>query len=1056
MLPMYSPFNTYRLIWCVYVRDLFDLCSEATVAVSLASATLATIQSVAVCNLWDSMTSIEQASFVHSVVGICKDVTDCHDTSFTAIWQCVVDEDMNKLLVKKTDEDYPNYILKLCSENDAASIESAKRCIVVALNDDDNGAKQNMLVKLVINKEATLAMKLLREMAASLHWRSYVKRSLDAECINGGTLLHEAAKYGCVEVLGLRGFITTEVVSNLRQDDNGDTPLHLAAAYGHTEDVKVLLEKSLHRKIFTPNNKGWTPLHYAVSNKRPCRKIISELIKHVLENDPLALDAQSEDCKNTALHLACQNENADETIMKLFERANPSICNADQRTPLHLAAEREHDPQPIAALLEIFLPRMNKSDLTVKAANLTVKGSKKCKDVQNSRNDPICCILGEIVPGPNCPNNNRQLHRKQFFGGKLHIDTLLNLCAKNGHRDAVALLLQYGADPKYVLHVIVEESAKRKDKVDELLDVYEAVVENVLVPDSRWLIEDEERDTKKGKENIRHDIWEPIWEPVLNEYMRKKRVRMMQLVEEPNNSNKNVIERAIELGAKDLLKAIVNTPNVFRFDDVGEVSKDFGPMSCPRLHYDVTNMIPSTMAKNENSNTCCGRRVGDTCTTSRASEIRPAKSYMQLIADHESVWRQHDILQIEPFKKLSKSYVGFMKRVDLLLGITHLIYIIMFSVNFLPTKCSLNKKFLLNLNECNTTVGGDLARDPAWGWIIWPVILLAYQLYAFISYVINVCSTVFNLNRHRQQYAEARNINSETEEILVKILLKLIDKVLFYIFSIMAIVWCLLTPDSYTRYLQEGALVFLCGWMITFLLFCRITKGTFVLSVVLKSVLIRDILFTFVPVFVVILIAFTCTLYVLQLTELDSVLLDFEATFYEIFSTAFTLGNLYDYTLDPEYKDAGGNRGFLKAVYVAYLSLTALVLFNYLIAMMSARYDQEAPNAENQYRFDILIDAMNMRGSRSAFAPLWCIHQVDYWFKFFCMPQCTIKHDKHKKQHYISVQRWRPWQKESTENLTAKSSDKAVDVVSCRCAYCCPEPRAYICTKHLGDNHGQT
>jgi len=1076
ILPIQSPTKTSRLNCCVYVCVMFALCSETTISVTLGTATMATTESDTVCYLWDSMTSIEQASFVHSVLGIGEGKIEYRETSFDiddvdVVVECVVDDierdekEKNKKNRPKpwnnllADANYPQYIPKLYSNNDvtgAAYIESAKRRIADALNDDDD-AEQNMLVKLVNSNEETLAMKLLTNMADKEEWRSFIERSLDTVCVGvqtkedadknedededkvkdkvedgRGTLLHEAAKYGCID--DLRDFITTDMLSNLPPNDIGDTPLHLAAAYGHIKDLEVLLETSSPENVFTQNNNGWTPLHYAVSNKRPCREIISKLIDHALEDDQLrsTLDAQTYEYKNTAFHLACLNEHADETIMKLFERADPMICNADQRTPLHLAAEREHDPQPIAVLLEIFLPRMSKS-------TLTVKGGKDCnyKHIQRRTSvtfEPHCQTvpMKRQMSSPTVRNNNnRQPQGTVFFGGKSHIDTLLHLCAKNGHRDAVALLLQYGADPKYVLHVIVEESAKRKDKIYELLAVYEAVVENVVVPDcrwltedkkidkerdkddSRWLMEDEEMDKKKDKENDK----ETIWKPVLNKYFGRKRNKIINLVEKQNNSKKNVIERAIELGAKDLLEAILNTPNVFRFDDVGEVSKDLGHITCPRTHYDVTNMIPSTMP-NRKKNSFCKNRVNPA--------NQPAISYIALITAHESVWRQHDILRMEPFKKLSKSYVGFMKRVDLLIGIIHLIYITFLSVNFLPTKCSLNEQFLLNMNECNATTGEDLARDPAWGWVIWPVILLAYQLYAFISYVINVCSTVMNLNINRQHFAEARNISNETEAVLVKILLKLIDKVLFYMFSIMAIFWFVLTPDSHTGYLQVVAIVFLCGWLITFLLFCRITKGTYVLSIVLKSVLIHDLLFTFVPIFVVSVIAFTCALYVLQMTVLNRALLDFEATFYEIFATAFTMGNLYEYTIDDEYKDAGGNRGFLKAVYVAYLSLTALVLFNYLIAMLTARYDKEAPDAENGWRFDILIDAMHMKRHRSASYLFSWIHKVNYWFIFFCTPQCNnVK--KVEGRHFITVQRWRPWQKESSENKLAKSSFKAVD-----------------------------
>jgi len=153
MLPKYSPFNTYRLTWCVYVCVLFDLYSGTTVSVSLASATMATTQSVAVCYLWDSMTSIEQASFVHSVVGNGEDVTECNTDNDDVIVQCLVDKKtMNsmkriKLRHREADADYPQYALNLCNINHvigAASIKSAKRCIADALNDDE-GAKQNML-----------------------------------------------------------------------------------------------------------------------------------------------------------------------------------------------------------------------------------------------------------------------------------------------------------------------------------------------------------------------------------------------------------------------------------------------------------------------------------------------------------------------------------------------------------------------------------------------------------------------------------------------------------------------------------------------------------------------------------------------------------------------------------------------------------------------------------------------------------------------------------------------------------------------------------------------
>jgi len=201
------------------------------------------------------------------------------------------------------------------------------------------------------------------------------------------------------------------------------------------------------------------------------------------------------------------------------------------------------------------------------------------------------------------------------------------------------------------------------------------------------------------------------------------------------------------------------------------------------------------------------------------------------------------------------------------------------------------------------------------------------------------------------------------------------------------------------------------GFMKRVYLVVGITKDTYVMSLVLKSVMIHDILLTFAPVFIIFVIAFTCTVYVLQLTLLDNPM-DFTATFYEIFATAFTLGNLYDYTVDPEYSNAGGNRGFLKAVYVAYLSITALILFNYLIAMMSHRYEKETPDAENAWRFDCVTDLMQLERHRFTSLLLRWMHRLNYWFLFGCSPNCDQIHIRFRERHFITVQRWRPWQQQ--------------------------------------------
>jgi len=58
---------------------------------------MASRHSVAVCYLWDSMTPIEQASYVHSVLGNGVGVTDNHANAFDTVKGVVGKEKANKI-----------------------------------------------------------------------------------------------------------------------------------------------------------------------------------------------------------------------------------------------------------------------------------------------------------------------------------------------------------------------------------------------------------------------------------------------------------------------------------------------------------------------------------------------------------------------------------------------------------------------------------------------------------------------------------------------------------------------------------------------------------------------------------------------------------------------------------------------------------------------------------------------------------------------------------------------------------------------------------------------
>ena len=116
---------------------------------------------------------------------------------------------------------------------------------------------------------------------------------------------------------------------------------------------------------------------------------------------------------NTALHIAAGNENVTLEFLREMKSANTKIQNRDGDTPFHVAAGSSNH-NAIIYMLNIFAPTKRGWDVD---------------DVDEGRN--------EKAP------------------------LLLDICATSGNADAVALLIQHGADLKTgVLHKIVIESVR--------------------------------------------------------------------------------------------------------------------------------------------------------------------------------------------------------------------------------------------------------------------------------------------------------------------------------------------------------------------------------------------------------------------------------------------------------------------------------------------------------------------------------------------------------------------------------------------------------------------
>ncbi|XP_055901303.1 ankyrin repeat and sterile alpha motif domain-containing protein 1B-like isoform X11 [Biomphalaria glabrata] len=115
-------------------------------------------------------------------------------------------------------------------------------------------------------------------------------------------------------------------------DGSGETPLHLAALNGHKEIVLMLLECEANPTIL--DTQDCSPLHLAAWNGHT--DICSQLLQAV--NGQTLINLQTRE-GNTALHFAAQHGHTQTLLLLLQNRADPTIRNLEDLSPLDLAAQ---------------------------------------------------------------------------------------------------------------------------------------------------------------------------------------------------------------------------------------------------------------------------------------------------------------------------------------------------------------------------------------------------------------------------------------------------------------------------------------------------------------------------------------------------------------------------------------------------------------------------------------------------------------------------------------------------------------------------------------------
>ncbi|KAK2186122.1 hypothetical protein NP493_214g02024 [Ridgeia piscesae] len=245
-------------------------------------------------------------------------------------------------------------------------------------------------------------------------------------CTNGMTCAHVSACKGSVAVIKELMRFNKVIVITARNRTNDSTSLHLAAAGGHPELVRFLLDAGA--SATDENADGMTAIHLAA-------RFGHIQVVHALQGK-VSYNVTSSKTGLTALHVAAQHGQMDFVREMLSEvpatiRSEPPH-HGDVRdtaaehglTPLHLASQSGHE-----GLVRLLL---NSPGVQADAPTAVLGVIPLHMAAQNGHTAVVSLLLSK---------STNQLHVKDKRGR-----TGLLLAAANGHINMVSLLLGQGAE----------------------------------------------------------------------------------------------------------------------------------------------------------------------------------------------------------------------------------------------------------------------------------------------------------------------------------------------------------------------------------------------------------------------------------------------------------------------------------------------------------------------------------------------------------------------------------------------------------------------------------
>ena len=657
-----------------------------------------------------------------------------------------------------------------------------------------------------------------------------------------------------------------------------------------------------------------------------CCAALTDLLGNEIEVDEPA------EVGTTALHIAAEYGKYED--MKILLEAG-AVIKADHQdlTPLHVAAlSDEPNPQIAKLLIECMLQQNTEGYKWINFQESTRDNTVLHFAAENEQISRDFIQVLESVD-PSTKNNKFEtafhvaakaenpeviLWMLEVFSPAVkgwtvrdieteRKPTLLEICARRGNAKAVALLIKCGADIyDKILFDLIDESVNHPEMTEKLIGVYRTITENCVL-----------FERLKAASNERFRYPRRATQP--DEYGRTQRKAMLKLMSCKNDEGRLVLKHAVHVGADVFLRTIVNTPNVFKIPvpEEGNVVK-----------YDITAFIKiRERAERECGHAGSSRRSARVSPDNESppSEEAAVTSYTPLLGliSERNLWRNTDILQVEPFLAITQPICALAQLVFLVLALIQFAFMIFMSVTYIPYECVsiyINCTFLyFSENERILTKVSTLVG-------VWIFALCTFVLgIDALQSCLNACCTCGAILR------------------------VLLSPMAMYI--VVMVLWIVSIGDR-PLFISITSLVHLFGWLVTMSLFFHASQKINIFLFLVKEIIVEDILFSFGIVFVFILVGFSSAVHVLRLAALSGNN-TYADTVYNLFASALTTGDFIKYTLEDSNRDAHQYLLVqLRVTFAIFLCSSTIILLNILISMMNNRYADARKKAKNLWRFN--------------------------------------------------------------------------------------------------------